>query len=87
MPWPRFFVANAAAAILWATVFGLGAYMLGEGVEHLTRPAALALGIAGLGLMIAWVLFLRAHEEDLQAEAERVFPGPLITRTIEPARR
>src|SRR4029078_3998039 len=32
MPWPRFFVANAAGAILCATVFGLGAYMLGEDV-------------------------------------------------------
>jgi len=82
MSWPRFFIANAAGAILWATAFGLGAYTLGEDVEHLTRPAALALGATGLALLIAWVLFLRSHEKELQAEAERALPGPLIKRTI-----
>src|SRR5262245_60452244 len=35
MSWPRFFVANAAGAILWATIFGTGAYLLGENIEHL----------------------------------------------------
>jgi membrane protein DedA with SNARE-associated domain len=82
MSWPRFFIANAAGAILWATAFGLGAYTLGEDVEHLTRPAALALGATGLALMIAWVLFLRSHEKELQQQAERALPGPLIKRTI-----
>ena len=87
MPWPRFFVANAAGAILWATVFGLGAYTLGEDVEHLTKPAAIALGLAGISLMIAWVLFLRSHEKELQAEVERALPGPLIKRTIKRPRK
>jgi membrane protein DedA with SNARE-associated domain len=86
MSWPRFFVANAAGAILWATVFGVGAYILGEDVEHLTRPAAFALGIAGLTLLIAWMLFLRSHEKELQAEAQRALPGPLTLRTIKRAR-
>jgi membrane protein DedA with SNARE-associated domain len=40
MSWPRFFFFNAAGAILWATVFGLGAYTLGEEIERLTKPAA-----------------------------------------------
>jgi membrane protein DedA with SNARE-associated domain len=87
MPWPRFFLANAAGAILWATLFGLGAYMLGENVEHLTRPAAIALGLTGLALLIAWALFLRAHEEELQAEAERALPGPLTRGTIKRVKR
>lgn len=86
MPWPRFFLANAAGAILWASLFGFGAYLLGEDVEHLTRPAAIALGVAGLTLVIAWALFLRAHEKELLAEAERALPGPLIKRTIGRAR-
>ncbi|HEU0017010.1 MAG TPA: DedA family protein [Methyloceanibacter sp.] len=87
MSWPRFFVANAAGAILWATMFGLGAYLLGEDVEHLTKPAAIGLGLTGLILLIAWVLFLRAHEKELLAEAKRAFPGPLIKRTIKRAKR
>jgi membrane protein DedA with SNARE-associated domain len=87
MPWPRFFLANAAGAILWATLFGLGAYMLGEDVEHLTKPAAIGLGLAGLTLLVVWVLFLRAHEKELQAEAERALPGPLTRRTIKRVKR
>ena len=87
MSWPRFFFFNAAGAILWATVFGLGAYMLGEDVEHPTKPAAIALGLAGISLMLAWVLFLRSHEKEIQAEAERALPGPLIKRTIKRPRK
>lgn len=87
MSWPRFFIANAAGAILWATLFGLGAYTLGEQVEHLTKPAAIALAFAGLVAVIAWVLFLHFHQEELEAEALRALPGPLATRTIKRARR
>jgi membrane protein DedA with SNARE-associated domain len=82
MSWPRFFLANAAGAILWATVFGAGAYILGENIEHLTRPAAATLGVAGLILIVAWVWFLRRHEKELQAEAMPALPGPLAERTI-----
>jgi membrane protein DedA with SNARE-associated domain len=82
MSWPRFFIANAAGAILWATAFGLGAYVLGEDIEHLTKPAALALGLIGVALVVAWVLFVRAHESELQEEAERVLPGQIGKRII-----
>jgi len=87
MSWPRFFLANAAGAIVWATVFGLGAYTLGQDIEHLTKPAALALAGVGLAVLIAWGLFLHSHREELEAEAERALPGPLTRRTIKRARR
>jgi hypothetical protein len=66
-------------------VFGLGAYVLGENIEHLTKPVALALALVGLVALIAWVLFLRVHEKEFQAEAECALPGPLIKRTIKRA--
>jgi membrane protein DedA with SNARE-associated domain len=87
MSWPRFFFFNAAGAVLWATVFGLGAYTLGEDVEHLTRPAAVALAFAGLAAIAMWVLFLHSHSEQLEAEALRALPGPLATRTIKRAKK
>src|SRR5262249_36162068 len=83
--WPRFLMANASGAIIWATVFGLGAYHLGESITHLTRPAAFALGAIGLTVLIAWALFLHSHREELEAEAERALPGPLSRRTIKRA--
>jgi hypothetical protein len=87
MSWPRFFFFNAAGAILWATVFGLGAYTLGEEIEHLTRPVAVALVVAGVAAIATWVLFLHSRREELEAEALRALPGPLATRTIKRAKR
>ena len=81
MSWLRFFIANAAGAVVWATVFGLGAYKVGEAIERLTKPATLALAL------IAWALFLHGHREDLEAEAEHALPGPLTKQTIKRAQR
>jgi membrane protein DedA with SNARE-associated domain len=87
MSWPRFFFFNAAGAILWATVFGLGAYTLGEEIEHLTKPAAVALAVAGVAAIVIWLLFLHAHQEELETEARRALPGSLATRTLKRAKR
>jgi membrane protein DedA with SNARE-associated domain len=77
MRWAPFLVFNAAGGIVWATVFGLSAYILGERVETLRAPVA-AVGIAALVIGFVGVMwFLRRHEAALEAEAERAFPGPL----------
>src|SRR6266568_8926670 len=36
MPWPRFLFFNAAGGIVWATLYGLGGYLLGDNVHRLT---------------------------------------------------
>ena len=38
MEWRRFLLANAAGAILWASVVGFGAYFFGKAVTHVTGP-------------------------------------------------
>lgn len=77
MPWRRFFAFNAAGGILWALLYGLGAYLLGQELERLTRPAEVAVRvIAGL-VIIAALVFLARNEKRLEAEAERALPGPL----------
>jgi hypothetical protein len=68
-------------------VFGLGAYTLGEEIEHLTRPAAVALAVAGAAAIVTWVLFLHSRREELEAEALHALPGPLATRSIKRAKR
>ena len=77
LPWPRFLIANAAGGILWATVVGMAAYTFGKGMHKIEGP----LGIISLALVVGlgvWmVLYFRRHEAELQAEAERAFPGPL----------
>ena len=77
MPWRTFMLANAAGAILWASLFGWAAFTFGKSIESVKGP----LGVAGLAVavlaFIAGGWFLKQHEETLQAEAERALPGPL----------
>jgi membrane protein DedA with SNARE-associated domain len=77
MDWRRFLLANTAGAILWASIVGFGAYCFGRAVTHVTGPVGVALVVVGLSAIIGAALFVRAHEAELEAEAERALPGPL----------
>ena len=77
MDWRRFLVANAAGGITWATVYGLGGYLVGDQIPDLLGPVGIALFAAVVVAAVAMFIFLRRHERRLQAEAERALPGPL----------
>jgi membrane protein DedA with SNARE-associated domain len=77
MPWRRFLIANAAGALLWSAVLGTSAYAFGRALLRVTGPLAIGLFIVGAGLLCAAGLFVRAHEAELKAQAERALPGPL----------
>jgi len=58
MPWPRFLVWNAAGGIVWAIVYGLLGYFLGNNVSLLDSVLS-ALGIGGavaLGVVIVAII-------------------------------
>jgi membrane protein DedA with SNARE-associated domain len=74
MPWRRFLVFNAAGGILWAAVFGTGAYLLGQQISGLSHTAAIVLGIVAVVVIAAFVVFLRRNEERLMADAEAAIP-------------
>jgi membrane protein DedA with SNARE-associated domain len=71
MPWRRFLFFNATGGVVWASVFGIGAYVAGEQFARLEGPLA----VGGLVLAaIAFTLtlrFVRHHETALLARAER----------------
>jgi membrane protein DedA with SNARE-associated domain len=77
MDWRRFLLANAAGAILWASGVGFGAYVFGRAATHVTGPLSIALLLLGLAAIVAGLYFVRAHEAELEAKAERALPGPL----------
>jgi membrane protein DedA with SNARE-associated domain len=77
MEWRRFLFANAAGAILWASAIGFGTFWFGRAAMHVTRPIGIVLALLGLAAVIGSLLFVRAHEAQLEAEAERALPGPL----------
>lgn len=80
MAWPKFLLFNAAGAILWATIYGFGAYYLGRELEDVARPAAVVFLVIGILVLIAVVIFTTRHEAELVAQAEAALPGPIMRR-------
>jgi len=77
MPWGSFLLFNALGGIIWATVYGLGGYFLGDNVHRLTGPIGPITFALGLLITIASLIFVRRNERRLEEEAERALPGPL----------
>jgi membrane protein DedA with SNARE-associated domain len=77
MPQSRFLLANVSGAAIWATFFGIAAYSLGRQVERLAGSAVVAICVATAVVIIVAGIFVRGHEAQLAAEAERALPGPL----------
>ena len=77
MPWSPFLLWNAAGGAVWATLYGLAAYLFGRQVHRLLGGVGLAMLAVVLVLGAVGVVFLRRHESRLEDEAERALPGPL----------
>jgi membrane protein DedA with SNARE-associated domain len=86
MPWPRFLVANAAGAIVWATIIGFGAFLYGRAFHQIVGPISLAIFVLATIAVVWGFVYLRRHEDAREAEAERALPGPLRVRTRRRAR-
>lgn len=77
MHWRRFLVFNASGGIIWATLYGTLAYLLGNQIARISGPLGIAFIAAGaIGIVLA-VIIVRRQEFRLEAVAERAFPGPL----------
>ena len=77
MYWPRFLVFNVAGGIVWATIFGGGAYAFGASINLIAGPLGIALLVLGIIAAAIGFVFVRHHERQLLERAERAFPGPL----------
>lgn len=80
MDWRRFLIFNILGGATWASIFGLGGYLLGETVHRYAGPAGMVALVVAVAAVILTGRFLKHHEKRLEAEAERVLPGPLIPR-------
>jgi membrane protein DedA with SNARE-associated domain len=77
MRWWRFLVLNASGGIVWATLYGLGAYYLGHEIERVGRLVGIGIAVMALIVVVGAVVFVRQAESRLEEEAQRAFPGPL----------
>jgi membrane protein DedA with SNARE-associated domain len=74
MPWRRFLVFNAAGGIVWSTLYGTGAYLLGTQIHNLTRTTAIVFGALAVIAIVAGIVVLRRNEARLIKEAEEAIP-------------
>ena len=75
MAWPRFLFFNAAGGIVWATLYGLLYYFFGSVLSKLSTTINVTLAVAGLLVIVAFVVWSRRKEHELLERAEREIGG------------
>ena len=74
MSWPRFLAFNAAGAVVWASLYGGGAYLLGNELARIEGPIGFALLAVAVVAVIVGVIILHRHGNQLEAAAAAAFP-------------
>ena len=72
----RFFIFNAAGALLWSSIFGCGGYFFGSAIHQIAGPIG---WIILIGVLIGGFFvyrYLKKNEERLMSEAERASSAP-----------
>ena len=75
MAWPRFLFFNAAGAIVWATAFGVAYYVFGSALQKLSTTIDVTLGVAGIAILVAFLVWSKRKEDELLERAEREVRG------------
>ena len=69
MEWKTFLLWNAVGGVVWASCYGIAAYLLGDAIRRIEGPVGIALAaVAGL-VAVASVILLRRNERRLEAKA------------------
>ena len=77
MEWRRFLFFNAVGGVVWASLFGVGAYLFGRELPKTLARINLVLGAGAVVAVAIGMLIVRRHEERWADVAERALPGPL----------
>jgi membrane protein DedA with SNARE-associated domain len=75
MPWLRFLAFNAAGGAVWATVFGVAYYEFGGSLKQLSTTIDVVLGVVGTVILLAFVIWTKRKETELQERADRELSG------------
>ena len=70
MEWKTFLLWNAVGGVAWATLYGVGAYLLGDAMKRLAGPIGIGIGVVAALVIVAAVVMLRRNERHLEDKAE-----------------
>jgi hypothetical protein len=77
MRWRIFLPANAAGGIVWAGVYTLASYLVGDALQRADKTINWILGAAAVIAFVAIILVIRRQFSRLADRAEAAYPGPL----------
>jgi membrane protein DedA with SNARE-associated domain len=75
MEWRRFLFFNAAGGIVWATLYGVVYYVFGATLKKLSTTIDVGVGVGSALILVAFVVWTRRKEAELQQRAEREIEG------------
>jgi membrane protein DedA with SNARE-associated domain len=71
MPWHSFMIWNALGGIAWTSLYGFGAYLLGDAAKKLSGPVGLAMAVIGGAALVSALIFVKRNEGRLMDEAKK----------------
>ena len=87
MAWHSFLMWNALGGIGWTSLYGFGAYLLGDAFRRISGPAGIALAVIGGIALVTALVFVKRNEHRLldEARAEMKKPAPPLGWRRRPA--
>ena len=76
MAWHSFLVWNALGGIGWTSLYGFGAYLLGDAFKRVSGPVGIAMAVVVVAALVAGVVFVKRNERRLLDEARREMRKP-----------
>ena len=76
MEWKTFLLWNAVGGVAWASLYGIGAYLLGDAIRRIEGPVGIGIGIVAAIIAVAAVIILRRNEHRLEQKAQREMNNP-----------
>ncbi len=71
MEWKSFLLWNAVGGVVWASAYGIAAYLLGNAVRQIAGPIGIGLGVAAAVVIVVAIVLLRRNEAQLEETASR----------------
>ena len=71
MDWRTFLIWNSLGGIAWTSLYGFGAYLLGDAAKRVSGPMGIALAVVGAAVLIAGLIFVKRNEKRLLEEAKQ----------------